>query len=56
MANKAEHTVQSYAAGVGGLGAWGLRALVLGAWCLGVLGAMGYIVHIGVNDGRKRIN
>ena len=28
--NKAEHAVLTYAAGVGGLGAWGLRALGLG--------------------------
>ena len=44
--NKAEHAVQSYAAGVGGLGAEGLEAW--GSRGLGVWGprAMGYIFNM----------
>ena len=49
--NKAEHAVQSYAAGVGGLGAWGLGLYLQYADHMAELQA-----HIGVNDGRKRIN
>ena len=49
--NKAEHAVQSYAAGVGawGPGAMGYIYNMLIIW-------QSYMVHIGVNDGRKRIN